>query len=470
MRFTAEADNKAPESLITDAQRLSQILGNLLSNAFKFTGEGGVTVRVSAAGYDTVAFAVTDTGIGISPEQQHIIFEAFRQADGSTHRKYGGTGLGLSVSRDLARLLGGDILVESTVGEGSTFTLIVPRESSVEQTDRKMAAKAPTGAVDLYVSIKPEQPVTPSGKSRPVPHVPVPHVDDDRTKLRANARTLLVIEDDERFARILYDLAHEVGFQCVIAASAEDGIALAREIEPGAVVLDMHLPDQSGLYVLDQLKRGPSTRHIPVHVVSVADYMHPARELGAVGYAIKPVKREELVSALRKLEAKLDQAVRRILIVEDDDRQRESIQRLLEAPGVELTAVASAAETLQKLGATTFDCVVMDLGLDDMTGYELLDRMASEEAYSVPPVIIYTGRVLQPVDEQRLRRYSQSIIIKGARSPERLLDEVTLFLHQVESKLPADQQQMLRSCATATAFLKGVEYSSLKMTCAVFSL
>ncbi|HEY2380756.1 MAG TPA: response regulator [Terriglobia bacterium] len=452
LSFTVETDSNTPAFLITDPQRLRQVLNNLLSNAFKFSEKGGVSVRVSTAPNDAVAFAVKDTGIGIPQEQQQVIFDAFRQADGSTQRKYGGTGLGLSISQDLATLLGGKILVESAVGEGSTFSLIVPRESPAQPADRKMAARAATAVVNRHEPLRREPPVAPSPK--PAPAV---YVEDDRSKLHTGqgTRTLLVIEDDERFARILYDLAHEVGFQCVIAGTAADGLALVREIQPSAVILDMRLPDQSGLYVLDQLKRTPATRHIPVHVVSVADNTCTARELGAVGYAIKPVKREELISALRKLESKLDQTVRRILIVEDDDRQRESIQRLLESPGVQLTAVASAAETLEQLRAATFDCVVMDLGLNDMTGYDLLDRMANEEAYSFPPVIIYTGRVLEPLDEQRLRRYSQSIIIKGARSPERLLDEVTLFLHQVESRLPADQQRMLRLVRDRDSVLEG---------------
>jgi CheY-like chemotaxis protein/signal transduction histidine kinase len=448
LEFMVDVERAVPGSLVTDSQRLEQILKNLLSNAIKFTDAGAVTLRVAMTEDDRIAFAVSDTGIGIPKHQQQVIFEAFRQADGSTHRKYGGTGLGLSISQRLASLLRGEILVESAAGHGSTFTLIVPRQIPVEEEPAKSAPATADRAPEDDAPITSAPPVE-------VPDVPIADTDDDRTHLKPGMRTLLVVEDDKRFADILFDLAHELGFQCIVASTAAEALALAREYRPSAMLLDMHLPDQSGLYVLDRLKRTPATRHIPVHVVSVGDYMQPAMELGAIGYAVKPVKREELVSAVRKLEEKLDQPVRRILVIEDDDRQRESIERLLEGPDVELTAVASAAETLEKLRETTFDCVVMDLGLKDMSGYELLDRMANEQRSSFPPVIIYTGRVLQPLDEQRLRRYSQSIIIKGARSPERLLDEVTLFLHQVESKLPPDQQRMLRQARARDTILEG---------------
>jgi CheY-like chemotaxis protein len=264
-----------------------------------------------------------------------------------------------------------------------------------------------------------------------------PMTEDDRYVLD-HQRLILVIEDDVAFAAILRDLAHEMGFQCVIAHTAADGLASARRYAPSAILLDMKLPDHSGLGVLDQLKRDPATRHVPVHVGSVSDYSREALELGAVGYAIKPVPRDELVKAMQRLESKFTQDLRQVLVVEDDARQRESMAALLSNGNTRITGVATAAEALEQLGSTTFDCIVMDLALPDLSGYELLEKMAAREDVGFPPVIVYTGRTLSREEEQRLRRFSRSIILKGVRSPERLLDEVTLFLHQVESALPAD--------------------------------
>jgi CheY-like chemotaxis protein len=282
-----------------------------------------------------------------------------------------------------------------------------------------------------------------------------PTFDDDRDRLLPTSRRILIVEDDARFAAVLGDLAHEMGFQFVCVHSASDGLAAATMFHPNAILLDINLPDYSGLGVLDQLKRTPETRHIPVHVISVADYAHQALERGAVGYAMKPVQREQLVDAIRKLEAKLTPGVRRVLVVEDDDRQRESIQQLLAAENVQITGVGSAREALAQLKTTTFDCVVMDLKLPDLSGYQLLEKMAEQEDVSFPPVIVYTGRTLTRDEEQQLGRFSRSIIIKDARSPERLLDEVTLFLHQVESALPVDRQRMLKAARDRDAALEG---------------
>jgi CheY-like chemotaxis protein len=254
---------------------------------------------------------------------------------------------------------------------------------------------------------------------------------------------------------ILRDLVHEMGFQCVAAASANDGLVAAGQYLPSAILLDVNLPDHSGLGVLDALKRDPRTRHIPVHMISVSDYKREALELGAIGYALKPAKREELVEALRRLEAKFSQSVRRVLIVEDDARQRESVRQLLSNSDVQITAVASAGEALAHLKVTTFDCMVVDLNLPDLSGYDLLEKMSQQEDVAFPPVIIYTGRALDREEEQRLRRYSKAIIIKDARSPERLLDEVTLFLHQVEAKLPPEHQQMLKTARHRESTLEG---------------
>ena len=442
-----------PERMETDSQRLGQILRNLLSNAMKFTPSGEVSLTVRAAAENTISFSVRDTGIGIDASQQDIIFEAFRQADGSTHRKYGGTGLGLSISRDLARLLGGDITVQSTPGVGSEFTLTLP---VVYQAGRNTSitpvAPRSSAVIAERKSLRVE-----SRESAPPMSIAMPPatMDDDRDRLSTGTRVILVVEDDSRFAAILRDMARDMGFKCVITQSAGDALAMAATLIPDAILLDVHLPDHSGLGVLDQLKRDPRTRHVPVHVISVADLSQEALELGAVGYALKPVKREQLIEAFGRLESKLVPGVRRVLVIEDDARQRESIEELLADKDVEITGVSSAGEALAKLQAVTFDCVVMDLNLPDLSGYDLLESMAEQEEVSFPPVIIYTGRSLTRDEELQLRKFSRSIIIKDARSPERLLDEVTLFLHRVESKLPPERQRMLKVARDRDTTLEG---------------
>jgi CheY-like chemotaxis protein len=390
-----------------------------------------------------LTFSVTDTGIGISEEQQQSVFEAFRQADGTISRRYGGTGLGLSISRELARLLGGAILLKSRPGEGSTFTVQIP-----ESYDPATVA-ARERSLELPVA-------PPRVASIPaVTRAPEQDFDDDRAELTGAKRVLLIVEDDVTFAGILRDLSREMGFQSLVAGTADEALKLARQYMPSAVVLDVGLPDQSGLAVLDRLKRDVQTRHIPIHVVSGGDNAQTALSLGAVGYLLKPVKREELADVLKKLEAKLSQRMRRVLVVEDDAVQRDAVGRLLSSHDVQTIAAGTAAECLELLKQQTFDCMVLDLSLPDASGYSLLETLSRESAYSFPPVIVYTGRDLSPDDEQQLRRYSKSIIIKGAKSPERLLDEVTLFLHQVVSELPDEQQKMIRKARSRDAILEG---------------
>jgi len=467
LSFRTIVEAGTPEQIVTDAQRLGQILKNLLSNAVKFTDKGEVTLTIYPNAEDRVAFSVRDTGIGIADDQQHFIFEAFRQADGSTHRKYGGTGLGLSISRDLARILGGDIQVQSRLGEGSIFTLTLPLTYSPEASNLVLptrgdanvaampASHASTVVSAARVSLAATAAPDVQTPSRVGPTLHPIAIDDDRNRLKPSSRLILVVEDDTAFALILRDLAHEMGFQCVITHSANDGVAAADLYHPSAILLDMNLPDFSGLGVLDQIKRNPRTRHIPVHVVSVADYVQEAMERGAVGYALKPVQREQLIDAFNKLEAKFSQNLHHVLVVEDDARQRDSIRQLLGNDDVNIVGVETAAEALEQLRATTFDCMVMDLNLPDLSGYELLEKMARQEDVAFPPVIVYTGRSLTGEEEQGLRRFSRSIIIKDARSPERLLDEVTLFLHQVETTLPAESQRLLKVARDREAVFQG---------------
>ncbi len=454
LQFNVELADDLPSSLYTDRQRLEQILKNLLSNAFKFTEKGSVEMHVTRHGEGQVAFAVRDSGIGIPVDQQDVIFEAFRQADGTTNRRYGGTGLGLSISRELAQLLGGTIEVSSEPGAGSVFTLIVPENYSAP-----VAVEAPT---PLPVSQVPEVPPAPApvqvspAQAAPLraPELSAPGLSDDREGFPFE-RSVLVIEDEPQFAGILRDLAHELKYSCLIAQNADHGFDTALQFRPDAILLDMRLPDHSGLTVLERLKENPITRHIPVHIVSVEDRKEAALQMGAIGYATKPTTREDLKEVFGRFEAKLAQKVKRILLVEDDARQRESVSRLIEDVDIEITAVEFGEQALELLRSTVFDCMIIDLKLPDMDGHQLLERMAREEICSFPPVIVYTGRNLTRDEEAALMKYSRSIIIKGARSPERLLDEVTLFLHKVESDMPPERQKMLKSVRSREKAFEG---------------
>ncbi|MBN7838816.1 response regulator [Stenotrophomonas maltophilia] len=449
-----EADALAPSQLVVDSQRLQQILKNLLANAVKFTEHGKVSLHVRAAGNGRIRFEVCDTGIGIAREQLDVIFEAFRQADGSTRRRYGGTGLGLSISRDLAERMGGYIQVDSEPGRGSCFILELPLQgapaaSAAEAAEAPVAVPAPARTP----AVLPPAPVRAATAAAPV--TASAGVADDRGRRQRAGRLILAVEDDATFAEALVALAHELDFDCVVAGTAEEALALASELRPNGILLDIGLPDVSGLSVLERLKRNPDTRHIPVHVVSATDRSQVARELGAIGFAIKPTTRERLVTAIEQLEQTSQRDVRRLLIVEDDSELRRNLELLLGRDQLQIVAVGTLAGALEQLSTVTFDCMVMDLSLPDGSGYDLLEHMAGNDDVGFPPVIVYTGRALSREEEQRLRRYSKSIIIKGARSPERLLDEVTLFLHSVEASLPTDQQRLLREARRRDTVLDG---------------
>src|SRR5476651_800701 len=447
LKFVVEIAADMPQSIFTDSRRLEQILKNLLSNAVKFTDAGTISLALGLDSSNRVRFAVTDSGIGIAPEHQQTIFEAFRQADGTTSRRYGGTGLGLSISRDLATLLGGAIRVSSTLGAGSTFELTLPTHwtgaSEPMESVGAIAAPAPAPAV-----VAPTQP--PVSRTQDVAAY-----DDDRANWTPGRRSVLVIEDDLSFAGILFELAHEMQYGCLVAQTAVEALQLAAQYLPDAILLDIGLPDRSGLALLQQLKDGPLTRHIPVHVVSAVDSSEAALHLGAIGYAIKPTTREQLKDIFHKLEEKFTQKVKRVLLVEDDARQRESIVQLIADDDIDITAVELGEEALALLRTTIFDCMIIDLKLPDMQGGELLRKMSSEGMCSFPPVIVYTGRNLTHAEEAELLKYSRSIIIKGARSPERLLDEVTLFLHKVEADLSYERQTMLKTVRSRDRAFEG---------------
>jgi signal transduction histidine kinase/DNA-binding response OmpR family regulator len=506
LELRIEPDTDAPESLLTDSLRLAQILKNLMANAVKFTERGHILLRVLRSEEKHVLFEVRDTGVGIPRDKLEVIFEAFRQADGSTSRRFGGTGLGLSISRELARRLGGDIRADSEPGRGSVFTLRLPIEWSESEAPAKsqMAGTGPAGSAHSSIpapaggaaasgrtgvparedahrsehagaqagaatlragkgghwsntpSATPAVSQTPAISRSTLAGLSASELPpDDRAAPKHPGRMILAVEDDLNFARLLVDLAHEQEFDCVIAPTAAEALRLAHELQPNGILLDVGLPDASGLSVLERLKNDPATRHIPVHMVSLHDRTQTALELGAVGYLCKPADREQLVEVFQRIEERIRRTVRRLLIVEDDAQLRENLELLLGGEQVQIVSVGRIGDALRELEAATFDCMVMDLILPDGTGYDLLERIARGDQYAFPPVIVYTGRALRPEDEERLRRYSKSIIVKGARSPERLLDEVTLFLHSVESSLPAKQQKLLRQARQRDAVLEG---------------
>jgi HAMP domain-containing protein/CheY-like chemotaxis protein/signal transduction histidine kinase len=459
------AENALP-TIVTDRQRLQQVLKNLLSNAFKFTESGGVVLRVAQAenrqfaaeslarAERVIGFSVADTGVGIASEKLRLIFEAFQQADGTTSRRYGGTGLGLSISREIARLLGGEIHVESTPGEGSTFTLFLP-ERYVEH------ARAATGAEllrDVTAGLTPATAalsvLTNGGDPEFDPALLlVSEVEDDRDSIEDGDRVVLIVEDDADFARTELEVARERGFKGLVALRGDTGLALAREFKPDAIVLDMSLPALDGWTVLDRLKRHPSTRHIPVHIVSGVDEAQPALLAGAAAFVQKPASAEALGEVFGGIESFIDRTVRRLLVVDDDEAQRESIVELVGGDGdVEIVAVGSSEEALSALDSQPpFDCMVLDLKLPKMTGFDLLEKVKTDERSRNLPVIVYTGKDLTRREETKLKRYAETIVVKDARSPERLLDETSLFLHRVESKLPESKRKMLEQLHNSDA-------------------
>ena len=382
-----------------------------------------------------LVFSVTDSGIGI-PEAKHTaIFEAFQQADGSTIRNYGGTGLGLSISRELAKLLGGDISLESKEGEGSTFRLKIPLKPRG------------TGSV-----IQQDPAVLPAAVSR---EAPIAQTADDRETLEKDDRSILIIEDDEKFLKVLSDFVSENGFKVLIARDGETGLHYADYYRPSAIILDIGLPGIDGWTVMERLKNNRDLRHIPVHFMSAHDDSLQAMRMGAVGYLTKPVSLNEIKNAVSKLEHIISTEKSRLLIVEDDDVQRDSITALIGDGDIEITAVASGTEAYTALLDDCFDCMILDLGLKDMSGFELLEKIQNSRGCPRIPIIIYTGRELSREEEATLKNYAESIIIKGVKSPERLLDETSLFLHRVESGLPEEQQKILQGIHSNETVLKG---------------
>jgi len=455
LNFTIEFAHSLPRAIYTDAKRLQQVLKNLLSNAFKFTERGEVRLQVDlvSQGWSpsqatlnradmVVAFSVSDTGIGIAADKQKIIFEAFQQADGTTSRKYGGTGLGLSISREIARLLSGEIQLFSRLDQGSTFTLYLPQGGGELREQGEQGEQGELGVPSGDKGAQGRQ-----GESSvfpPSPSPPLsPSLSDDRSEVQPGDRVLLIVEDDINFAQILLDMARQAGFKGLVAQGGNVGLAMAREFKPSAIMLDIRLPVLDGWTVLDRLKHDPNTRHIPVHIISAEDEPQRGLQQGAIAYLQKPVTREALTEALATIKGFVERQVKNLLVVEDDETQRHSIVELIGNNDVCTTAVGTGTAALLALKAGQFDCVVLDLGLPDMTGFELLEQLKQEVSLKHLPIIVYTGKELTRAEETELKRIAETIIIKDVRSPERLLDETALFLHRVQANLPQPKRQML---------------------------
>ena len=507
LNFHVEVNADLPQTIYTDGGRLQQVLKNLLSNAVKFTQEGdvGLTIRRAEKGRrfqnttleaaaEVIAFAVADTGIGIAKDKQRLIFEAFQQADGTTNRKYGGTGLGLSISREIARLLGGEIRVESTEHQGSTFTLFLPGRYTPRQdasdrdpseirefepigrdygTSRHNPAGREYGAASSRSSPAPSSSAPVRGplrrdQRRKLPGdalqyrperraVPQTVIADDRDHVEEGDRTVLVIENDQNFAKVLLDMARDKGYKGVVELDGEAGLKAAREVRPDAITLDIDMPGMDGLQVLDRLKRDPETRHVPVHIISGVEQRRAGLKAGAIAYLEKPVSKEGLDTAFARISSFIDRIPKNLLVVEDNETQRESIVELIAHDDVEITAVASAEEALAKLHEKHFDCMVLDLGLHtgDMSGFDLLEKVKSDADNHDLPIIIYTGKELSQDEETRIKKYAETIILKDVKSPERLLDETALFLHRVEAKLPEQKRKMLEHLHDADSVVAG---------------
>ncbi|HUR79485.1 MAG TPA: response regulator, partial [Thermoanaerobaculia bacterium] len=482
--LTIEQGDNLPNAIHTDPMRLQQVLKNLLGNAFKFTEKGGVKLRMETAtgGWSAgpevldradrvIAFSVTDTGIGIPEDKQRIIFEAFQQADASTTRKFGGTGLGLSISREIARLLGGEIRVESEPGLGSTFTFYLPqtyvapngrRERAVERpletTTSPQTQRMPLSFPDFASETSADrQEREARGSTGETPQMVVveEQVPDDRDSIRPGDRTVMIVEDDLNFARILLDMARDKGFKGIVATRGEGALQLAARYRPDAITLDIALPDMEGWTVLDRLKHDRVTRHIPVHIISGDEETSRGLRLGAFAQMQKPVTKDALDDAFGKISGFLDRANKTLLVVEDNEQQRQAIVELIGEGDVDITAVGTGEEALNLLAERRFDCMVLDLGLPDMTGFDFINRMKNELQVTDVPIVVYTGRDLSRKEENDLKRMADAIIVKDVRSPDRLLDETALFLHRVEENLPEQKRKMLEQLHESDPVLAG---------------
>jgi CheY-like chemotaxis protein/signal transduction histidine kinase/HAMP domain-containing protein len=443
LTFEVQTDPHLARSVVTDSKRLQQVLKNLLSNAFKFTEVGGVRLSVSPAknGWtedhpvlgkvaSVVAFEVSDTGIGIPHEKQRIIFEAFQQADAGTSRKYGGTGLGLAISRELAGLLGGEIQLHSAPGRGSTFTLYLPQTyvSPSSSSAAVVEGKSPSSVSQVQLSV--------------AEHA-VDKIPDDRDNLQPDDAILLIVEDDPHYARVLCDLSRDRGFKVLVASRGAEALALAQEYHPTAVSLDVFLPDMLGWTVLNHLKQDPETRHIPVQMLTLDEDRHHGLARGAFAFVTKPTTTEGLETALARIKEYAAPRRKRLLVVEDNPAEQLSIKELLGCDDIDVTVVATGTDAIEAVNEHAFDCVVLDLRLPDISGFEVLERFRDTPSLADLPVVVFTGKELSPEEDSRLHSLARSVVVKGVESPERLLDETSLFLHRVVADLPVEKQRLL---------------------------
>jgi HAMP domain-containing protein/signal transduction histidine kinase/CheY-like chemotaxis protein len=452
-----DLDEALPNYITTDSQRLEQVIRNLLSNAFKFTEKGQVTFSIANAtegwsqdretlnrARQVIAFSVSDTGIGIAPEKQQLIFEAFQQADGSTSRKYGGTGLGLAISREIARLLGGEIRLASALGQGSTFTLYLPVSPAPMRT-----VKRPTSMPETRPQLLPpsdrKTTLQPMHVDEPAMELVEFAVADDRSSINPGDRVLLIVEDDPHYAGLLLEMAHSKGFKGVIASHGAAALSLARELKPDAITLDLRLPDLDGRRVLDRLKVDFTTRHIPVHIISVSEDMQPELMQGALGYLTKTHTREALEQTFTDIKMFVERPIKNLLVVEDDEVQSRNIRELIGNGDVHTTTVKTGKEALEELKNHKYDCMILDLKLPDMPGMQLLETMKSKPESRHIPILVYTAMELQKDQHAHLKTMAEAILVKDARAPERLLDKASMILHRNISKLPEKQRQMLQS-------------------------
>jgi len=447
LNFNLHIEENVPSSMYTDNQRLQQILKNLLSNALKFTEKGMVKLdvcrpadgpelkRIGLIPETSLAFTVSDTGIGIPQDKLKVIFEAFQQADGTTSRRFGGTGLGLTISRSFAQVMGGDILLISEENKGSVFTLLLPEKYGEGQ--KKPGSMKPEPRPPVAI---PDRPKT--IQVRPVVNENPAH--DDRDSLQKGDKVLLIIEDDPSFSKILFDFAEDKGYKCLVAMDGESGLYLADLHIPSAIILDIGLPGINGWEVMERLHLDSKTRHIPVHFISALDKSKDALQMGAIGYLTKPVSVDKLREAFSRIEDVISKPMKKLLVVDDDLDTRKSIVALIGNGDVTTTSVSGGAEAYRLLDKENFDCMILDLGLADMSGYDLIEKIRANNKLANLPIIIYTGSELTREEEERLQKYADSIIIKGVRSPERLLAETSLFLHRVEANLPKEKQDMIR--------------------------
>ena len=453
LAFEVNFDANLGRSITTDSKRLQQVLKNLLSNAFKFTSQGGVRLTVSSvqSGWSpehpvlkqapaVVAFEVSDTGIGIPSEKQKVIFEAFMQADASTSRKYGGTGLGLAISRELSNLLGGEIHLRSSPNVGSTFTLYLP-----------LKYVGPT--------LAPRAMATPSAQPMPgihvVPERPIEQIPDDRLEIQPGDSILLIVEDDPHYARIMVDLAREKGFRVLVAMRGIDALDLAKQYQPTAVSLDVFLPDMLGWTVLSQLKQNPLTRHIPVQIITLDEDRQHGLARGAFSFVTKPTSPEGVEAALARIKEYAKPRRKRLLVVEDDRAEQMSIAELLGHDDIEIVPAGTGSEALSVLRQDPCDCVVLDLRLPDMSGFQVLEELRADANLSDVPVVVFTGRELSAEEDAQLHTMARSIVVKGVELPERLLDETALFLHRIVTDLPAEKQRMLERLNSSDEDLVG---------------